>query len=257
MNVKIVRDTVPTPMRAHACDAGLDLVCAEDLTLKPNEVVLAPTGIAVAIPEGYVGLLFPRSGMASKKRITLANSVGVIDAGYRGEIKAALVNESGSIVHIDANTRIAQLVISPIVTPEINIVKDLDETDRGAGGFGSSGFTSNEPADGGHVFANIIEHFAKRAQSEQLAERADTLLYRASQPGMKLRDKDRLSLRALIEYVTDYAVSYENKTIMHADAAICDEMEEQATSDGLVSAAPMVETYLTVINAIKQQSNQA
>ena len=74
---------------------------------------------------------------------------------------------------------------------------------------------------------------------------------------MKLRDKDRFSLRALIEYITDYAVSYENKTIMHADTAIYDEVEEQATSDGLASAAPMIETYLTVINAIKQQSNQA
>lgn len=130
------------PSRANPTDAGLDLRAIEDYTLKPNIPTMVDCGISVKIPPGHVGLLFSRSGFA-KRNVTLANSVGVIDSDYRGPIKAALVNRGTEEQYIEAGDKVAQLVIVPIVLPQIVISTETEEqwldTSRGAGGFGSTG----------------------------------------------------------------------------------------------------------------------
>lgn len=128
------------PTAQHAGDAGLDLRAAADLVVAPGERVMVPTGLAVSIPDGHAGLVLPRSGLASRHGLTLANAPGLIDAGYRGEVICAVVNlDREEPVHIAAGDRIAQLVIVavPAVTP--GWVEDLPESTRGAGGFGSTG----------------------------------------------------------------------------------------------------------------------
>lgn len=127
------------PVRAHSSDAGADLVCKETVKLIPGQRVLVKTGVKVAILKGYVGLLFPRSSL-SKFGITMTNSVGVIDSDYRGEIMASLMYTGITKACIlEANTRIVQLVIVPIILPKFQKVIKLSETVRGTGGFGSSG----------------------------------------------------------------------------------------------------------------------
>ena len=142
MNTLPVRFTRPgadLPTRAHPTDAGLDLYAAETVHVIPNQVTLVPTGVAVAIPAGHVGLLVARSSLAVKKSMTLANGVGVIDPDYRGEIKVPIVPLDGCHNLIQAGTRIAQLVILPIALPRIDVVADLPESPRGNGAFGSTG----------------------------------------------------------------------------------------------------------------------
>lgn len=130
---------VPTPEYAHDGDAGLDLRIREAATLEPGERRIMGTGVSVAIPTGCVGLLFPRSGLASKTGVALSNCVGVIDSGYRGEIKASLVNNGTEAVTLEAGERVCQLVVVPFVPCTLNPVESLGETERGAGGFGSTG----------------------------------------------------------------------------------------------------------------------
>jgi dUTP pyrophosphatase len=128
------------PQAQHPGDAGLDLRAAEGVTVKPGERAMVPTGVAVAIPDGHAGLVLPRSGLASKKGLTLANAPGLIDAGYRGEVVCAVVNlDLHDPVEIAAGDRIAQLVI--VALPEVSpaFVEELPESHRGAGGFGSTG----------------------------------------------------------------------------------------------------------------------
>jgi len=128
------------PKAQHPGDAGLDLRAAEGVTVKPGERAMVPTGVAVAIPDGHAGLVLPRSGLASKKGLTLANAPGLIDAGYRGEVVCAVVNlDLHEPVEILAGDRIAQLVV--VALPEVlpAFVEELPETTRGAGGFGSTG----------------------------------------------------------------------------------------------------------------------
>lgn len=137
--VRFTRPDADLPARAHPTDAGLDLCAAETVRIIPNHVTLVPTGIAVAIPTGHVGLLVARSSLAVKKSMTLANGVGVIDADYRGEIKVPIVPLDGCRNVIFAGTRIAQLLILPIALPTIEVVADLDETTRNTGSFGSTG----------------------------------------------------------------------------------------------------------------------
>lgn len=128
------------PSRAHPGDAGLDLHALEGCELGPGERASVPTGIAVAIPEGQAGLVMPRSGLAARHGIALVNAPGLIDAGYRGEIRVLLLNtDRERAFRIDAGDRIAQLVIVAVETPEPRVVDELDATQRGAGGFGSSG----------------------------------------------------------------------------------------------------------------------
>lgn len=128
------------PGRARDGDAGLDLAANADLVLGPGERGLVPTGLAVAIPDGYAGLVLPRSGLASRRGLTLANAPGLIDAGYRGEVTLSVVNlDPREKVEIQRGDRIAQLVVVPFAQAEPVLVEDLPETSRGVGGFGSSG----------------------------------------------------------------------------------------------------------------------
>jgi len=132
--------TVPTPAYAQKGDAGLDLASNMDVVINPGERALVPTGIAVAIPEGHAGLVLPRSGLASRHGLTMANSPGLIDSGYRGEIVCAVINLDGKTpVKIGRGDRIAQLVIVPIATVEPTLVDELPPSERGPSGFGSTG----------------------------------------------------------------------------------------------------------------------
>lgn len=140
VRMRRLSDDVVLPTFAHAGDAGMDLRSIETVTLQPMERRLVATGLAVAIPDGYAGLVLPRSGLALKKGLTVANTPGLIDAHYRGELKVIAINvDPKNPVTIEAGDRIAQLVIQRI--PEVQIVEvdELDDTDRGEGGFGSSG----------------------------------------------------------------------------------------------------------------------
>jgi dUTP pyrophosphatase len=128
------------PSSQHEGDAGLDLAAAEGATVKPGERAMVPTGVAVAIPDGHAGLVLPRSGLASKRGLTLANAPGLIDAGYRGEVICAVVNlDPLEAVEISAGDRIAQLVVVPVTAVEPMFVDELPGSTRGAGGFGSTG----------------------------------------------------------------------------------------------------------------------
>lgn len=137
--IMFTRPSADLPTRAHPTDAGLDLYAAETVHIIPNHVTLIPTGIAVAIPTGHVGLLVARSSLAVKKAMTLANGVGVIDPDYRGEIKVPITPLDGCRNIVQAGTRIAQLVILPIALPRLDVVADLPESPRGNGAFGSTG----------------------------------------------------------------------------------------------------------------------
>jgi dUTP diphosphatase len=137
---KRVDDSAPLPSAAHPGDAGLDLRSNVDLVVGPEERAMVPTGVAVAIPAGHAGLVLPRSGLASRQGLTLANSPGLIDAGYRGEIICAVVNlDPREPVKIARGDRIAQLVIVPVASVEPEWVDDLPPSARGEGGFGSTG----------------------------------------------------------------------------------------------------------------------
>ncbi len=138
MNIKAVGN-VEAPKYAHPGDAGLDLRITESVTLEPMQKRTVGCGIACEIPSGCVGLVFPRSGLASKKGITLSNSVGVIDSGYRGEVCATLLNQSAETVTLDKGTRVCQLVMMPYVPCDLVQVDELSDTERGADGFGSTG----------------------------------------------------------------------------------------------------------------------
>ncbi|HSJ46880.1 MAG TPA: dUTP diphosphatase [Euzebyales bacterium] len=131
---------LPLPTYAHAGDAGLDLHARESVTLKPGERALVPTGVAVAIPDGHVGLVHPRSGLAARHGVTLVNAPGTIDAGYRGEIKAIVANtDPREPVLLERGARIAQLVIQRVETVDVVAVVALPATERGDDGFGSTG----------------------------------------------------------------------------------------------------------------------
>lgn len=145
--LRIVRlnEAAVIPERAHPHDAGLDLTAIHDAWLGPGERALVGTGIAIALPVGTVGMVCPRSGLAAKQGVTVLNAPGIVDAGYRGEVKVILVNHSEDGVYIGRGDRIAQLVITPILTPAIEVVDSLDETARGAGGFGSTGAHPFDP----------------------------------------------------------------------------------------------------------------
>lgn len=140
LNIKRLYDDVVLPSYAYTGDAGLDLRSHEDVELKPFERKLVPTGLAVAIPDGYAGFVQPRSGLAAKLGLSIVNTPGLIDAHYRGELKVILINlDADSTVSLQKGERIAQLVIQKVPEVELVEVDELDETDRGTGGFGSSG----------------------------------------------------------------------------------------------------------------------
>lgn len=138
--IKRLDPTVELPSYAYSGDAGLDLRANEDVTLRPLERRLVSTGLAIAIPKGYAGFVQPRSGLALREGLSMANTPGLIDAHYRGELKVCAINlDSNKEIHIERGERIAQLVIQKIPVVRLVEVDELEETDRGAGGFGSSG----------------------------------------------------------------------------------------------------------------------
>jgi len=127
------------PARAREHDAGLDLYAAEAVTIEPGARALIPTGIALAIPEGYAGFVLPRSGLALRHGLTALNTPGLVDSGYRGEIKVLLINHDRAATTIERGDRIAQLVIQRVERADLVEVDELPASERGAGGFGSSG----------------------------------------------------------------------------------------------------------------------
>jgi len=137
LRFKQLDDRAILPSRGSSSSAGLDITSIEEITLRPNERLLARTGLAVAIPEGYYARLAPRSGLASRHGLDIL--AGVVDADYRGEIGCIVYNTSNETVHLPAQTKICQLIIEKIITPAAEWSEDLSETDRGAGGFGSTG----------------------------------------------------------------------------------------------------------------------
>ncbi len=130
---------LPLPAYASTGAAGMDVVAAEALTLLPGTRAAVGTGLRIAIPDGYEVQVRPRSGLALKHGLTVANAPGTIDSDYRGELKVILVNLGGEPVAIERGMRIAQLVAAPVVLAVFTEVDDLDATERGAGGFGSTG----------------------------------------------------------------------------------------------------------------------
>ena len=141
MNIKKLNDNAKLPTYGSEFSAGADLYACEDceITIAPGDTRLIHTGLAMAIPEGLVGLIYARSGLASKKGLAPANKVGVIDSDYRGEIMVALHNHSSAPQTVALGERIAQIVFAPFYAADFNLVDELDDTARGAGGFGSTG----------------------------------------------------------------------------------------------------------------------
>lgn len=138
--IKRLDPDLPFPEYAHPGDAGLDLLAAEDLSLQPGERAAVPTGIAVAIPEGFAGFVLARSGRALKEGLALANAPGLIDAGYRGEIKVIVANlDPHSTIDIRRGEKIAQLVVLAVADVELQESAELPDSTRGEGGFGSTG----------------------------------------------------------------------------------------------------------------------
>lgn len=137
--VQLLHPRARLPWRAHPGDGGSDLHAVEAIVIPPGERRVVPTGIALAIPEGYAGLVQPRSGLAFKHGIMVVNAPGLIDAGYRGEVRVCLYNSGDVPFSIAPGDRVAQLVVQRVETPEYGAVETLLDTQRGSGGFGSTG----------------------------------------------------------------------------------------------------------------------
>jgi dUTP pyrophosphatase len=141
LQVQLLHPAATAPQRAHEHDAGYDLASVEGFTLWPARRRTVGTGVAIALPPGVAGLVTPRSGLASRHGITIVNAPGLVDPGYRGELRVTLLNTGDAPYVARAGDRIAQLVLVPFVAPDVRLVDDLDAgpDDRGALGFGSSG----------------------------------------------------------------------------------------------------------------------
>lgn len=140
MRVKRINDKAIIPTYGSENAAGMDMYSIENVTIKPHQTIMVHTGICMEIPDGYFGALYPRSGLAVKSGLRLANCVGVIDSDYRGEIIVALHNDSTVSQEVLEGDRIAQLIISPYARPiSLEEVEELSRTDRGSGGFGHTG----------------------------------------------------------------------------------------------------------------------
>lgn len=140
VKVKRLDPDLPLPRCAHETDAGCDLYSRIDVVLRPGERTLVPTGIEIAIPKGYAGFIQPRSGLALQHGISIVNSPGLIDSGYRGEVSVILINQDAKkTFRVRRGDKICQLVIQRVEKSKFQVVDSLDETGRGKGGFGSSG----------------------------------------------------------------------------------------------------------------------
>jgi dUTP pyrophosphatase len=138
--IKRLDPRLPLPERSHPGDAGADLFAAADVELAPGQRAVVPTGIAIALPDGYAAFVHPRSGLAARNGVTIVNAPGTVDAGYRGEIRVTLLNtDTSSPVHFQRGDRIAQLVVQRVERPVFHEVDALPGSARGDGGFGSTG----------------------------------------------------------------------------------------------------------------------
>ena len=138
--IRRLRDDAVVPTRAYEGDAGFDLAACERVELGPGERATVGTGLAVAVPDGFAGFVQPRSGLASRHGVTIVNSPGLVDSGYRGEVRVVLLNtDAREPFVVEAGMRIAQLVVLPVPDVEPVEVDELPESERGTGGFGSSG----------------------------------------------------------------------------------------------------------------------
>ncbi len=137
--LKKLHESVKTPILEHEGDAGFDLYAFEDVTLKPFERKLIATGLMIALPQNMEAQVRPKSGLALNHGVTLLNTPGTIDSSYRGEIKVLMINLGDKKFVVKKNTKIAQIVFNEIKRPKIIEVKELDDTSRGTGGFGSTG----------------------------------------------------------------------------------------------------------------------
>ena len=147
--VKRLDPGLPLPVRAHPGDAGVDLCAATEVTLGPGERAVVPTGVAIALPDGYAAFVHPRSGLAARHGITIVNAPGTVDAGYRGEIRVTLLNtDRTQPVRLGRGDRIAQLVIQRVAVPVFHEVASLPGSARGDGGFGSTGGHPAAAGDG-------------------------------------------------------------------------------------------------------------
>lgn len=141
MKIKLLRDGAKVPERATEGSAGYDLcACIEsDIVLKPREIKIISTGISVMAEKDTAVMIYARSGLSTKHGISLANGVGVVDSDYRGEVGVALINNGSEDFTVENGMRIAQMVITPVLTPDLIVSDDLSKTERGEGGFGSTG----------------------------------------------------------------------------------------------------------------------
>ena len=140
MKVKRLDKGLPVPCYANPGDAGLDLYSAADVRIEPLHRVMIPTGLAIALPQGYAGFVQPRSGLALKKGLSIVNTPGLVDSGYRGELKVIAINtDTDESIDIARGERVAQLVVQRVLAVDLVEVDELDETERGEGGFGSTG----------------------------------------------------------------------------------------------------------------------
>lgn len=140
MKIKLISPNAVVPTYGSKCAAGMDLSSSDTYSIAPGETVLVHTGISIEIPDGYFGAIYPRSGLATKRGLRLANCVGVVDSDYRGEIMVALYNDSTETQSVELRDRIAQMVIQPYERPQVfDVVNELSDTERGSGGFGHTG----------------------------------------------------------------------------------------------------------------------
>ena len=145
--VEVLLQGAEAPMYAHPGDAGADLVSTDELTLAPGERAVVGTGVSIALPDGYVALVVPRSGLAARHGITIVNTPGTVDGGYRGEIRVILLNtDATESYRISVGDRIAQLLVLPVTRARFIPVERLPGTERGAGGFGSTGYRTSDSA---------------------------------------------------------------------------------------------------------------
>ncbi|MED1603951.1 dUTP diphosphatase [Cytobacillus sp. FSL W7-1323] len=139
LNIKLIRNDAKMPYRANEGDAGLDLFSVEDVIIPSGQSALISTGIQMELPKGTEAQVRPRSGLALKHSVTVLNSPGTIDEGYRGEVKIILINHGKEEFRVEKHMRIAQMVIAPVFQVELAQVSDLTQSERSSGGFGSSG----------------------------------------------------------------------------------------------------------------------
>ena len=142
LEIQRLDPSLPVPRYAHPGDAGLDLIASEAVTLRAGERAAVPTGLVIAVPPGWVGLVHPRSGLALRHGVTVANAPGTIDTEYRGELKVLLINLGADPVTFARGDRIAQLLLQPVGRATVVEVAEFADTDRGSGGFGSTGLAS-------------------------------------------------------------------------------------------------------------------